>query len=274
MAIVMMGKKYFKVLTIAGSDSCGGAGIQADLKTFSALGCYGMSVVTAITAQNTLGVSSVHAIPGRLIEDQLAAVFDDMGVDAVKIGMLYTAECVETVARQLKKYAAKNIVLDPVMISQSGKRLLRKGAVESFKALLMPMATVLTPNLPEASMFLNCRIITLEDMREAAGRLASCGAGNILLKGGHLVNGDCTDFLYICAEDRFVELKAERIATQNNHGTGCTLSSAIAAYLARGLALEPAVRQAKAYLTRAIQAGAEYQMGRGHGPVHHFHEFW
>ncbi len=269
-----MKKKYHKVLTIAGSDSSGGAGIQADIKTFSALGCYGMSVVTALTAQNTRGVTSVHAVPAAFVEDQLEAVFNDLGADAVKIGMLYSVDVVETVARQLMKHSAKNIVLDPVMSAQSGDRLLQDKAIGAVKDLLMPLATVVTPNVPEASVFLNRPIYTWEDMREAAIQLASCGAGSILLKGGHLDGSDSTDAFYLCREDRFIVLEAERIATRNNHGTGCTFSSAIASFLARGIPLEKAVKQAKEYLTKAIGAGAEFEIGSGNGPVHHFYEFW
>jgi hydroxymethylpyrimidine/phosphomethylpyrimidine kinase len=269
-----MKKKYNRVLTIAGSDSSGGAGIQADLKTFSALGCSGMSVITALTAQNTKGVTSVHAVPAAFVEDQLEAVLSDMGADAVKIGMVYSAEVIEAVARQLRKHSAKNVVLDPVMAAQSGDRLLLDEAIEAMKELLMPLATVLTPNLPEASAFLDCRIRTPENMRQAARGLAPYGAKSILLKGGHLDDVDSADLFYVCPEDRFVVLKGERIDTRNDHGTGCTLSSAIASYLARGLPLEKAVRKAKEYLTKAIRAGAEYEIGKGHGPVHHFHEFW
>lgn len=269
-----MGKEYYRVLTVAGSDSSGGAGIQADLKTISALGCYGMSVVTALTAQNTRGVVSVHAVPAAFVEDQLEAVLSDMGVDAVKIGMLYSFDVIETVARQLKKYSVKNIVLDPVMASQSGDRLLKDKAIEGIKDLLVPLATVFTPNLPEASEFVGYRIRTQGDMQKAAIQLASCGAGSILVKGGHLNGDHSTDLLYICREDRFIVLKAEHIITRNNHGTGCTLSSAIASYLARGLSLQKAVKKAKEYITEAIRAGAEFAIGGGHGPVHHFHNFW
>jgi hydroxymethylpyrimidine/phosphomethylpyrimidine kinase len=267
-------KKYFKVLTIAGSDSSGGAGVQADMKTFSALGCYGMSVVTALTAQNTSGVTSVHAVSAAFVGDQLEAVFSDMGADAVKIGMLYSVDVVETVAGQLKKHAAKNVVLDPVMSAQSGDRLLQDEAIAAVKDLLMPLATVVTPNVPEAAVFLNRQIHSFEDMKEAAIQLASCGAESILLKGGHLDGSDSTDTLYLCRQGRFIVLKAERISTRNNHGTGCTFSSAIASFLARDFPLENAVKQAKTYLTKAIRAGAEFEIGSGHGPVHHFHEFW
>lgn len=266
--------KYYKLLTIAGSDSSGGAGIQADLKTFAALGCYGMSVITAITAQNTRGVRSVHAPPPAFVEEQLAAVLEDIGADAIKIGMLYSVEVIETVARQLKKYPANKIVLDPVMLAQSGDSLIQEEAIDAVKSLLMPLSEVVTPNLPEASIFVNGEIHTPEDMRNAARKLASCGTRNILLKGGHLEGGDSTDLLYLCREDRFMEFKAKRIPTRNNHGTGCTLSSAIASYLAKGFSIEESVRHAKEYVTGAIQAGVGYETGGGCGPLHHFYKLW
>ncbi len=266
--------KYCKVLTIAGSDSCGGAGIQADLKTFSALGCYGMSVITAITAQNTNCVSSVHGVPSDFVTDQLTAVLSDIDADAVKIGMLYSVEVIESVARQLREYSVKNIVLDPVMVAQSGGSLLQDEALDAVKNLLMPLAAVVTPNIPEASVLVNHDIDSPEDMRKATLRLASCGAGSILLKGGHLTGEECNDLLYICSENRFVEFKAERISTRNNHGTGCTLSSAIASYLAKGFSTEKSVKYAKEYVLGAIRAGREYETGSGHGPLHHFYKFW
>lgn len=268
-------KKYRKVLTIAGSDSSGGAGIQADLKTFSALGCYGMSVITALTAQNTRGVTGIHALPPDFVEKQMDAVFSDIGADAVKIGMLYSKGLVETVARSLTKYHAENIVLDPVMVAQSKDKLLQdEDMVEAIKEHLMPLTTVFTPNLPEASILLNRRIRNLEEMHQAARELASYGSRNILLKGGHVDGDDTSDLLFINNEDRFIVLEGKRIATKNNHGTGCTLSSAIASFLARGYPIEKAARSAKRYITGAIRAGAEYEIGNGHGPVHHFYEFW
>lgn len=270
-----MTKRYYQVLTVAGSDSGGGAGIQADLKTFSALACYGMSVITALTAQNTKGVTAIHAVPPSFVEEQLEAVFDDMGADAVKIGMLYSAKVIKIVARQLKKYHAKNIVLDPVMIAQSGDKLLEDDAVEAIKEYLMPMATVLTPNIPEASVLLDHRIRSLEDMRQAALELTPYGSKSIIIKGAHLGDGNaCTDLLFIGAENRFVTLKGECIATRNNHGTGCTFSSAIAAFLAKGFYVQDAARLAKGYISDAILAGAEYKIGKGHGPVHHHYKFW
>lgn len=266
--------KFKKVLTIAGSDSSGGAGIQADLKTFSALGCYGMSVVTALTAQNTQGIFSVHAVPPAFVEDQLEAVLKDLETDAVKIGMLYSTEIIEAVARQLKKYSPENIVLDPVIVAQSGDSLLKNDAVDALKELLIPLSTVVTPNIPEAQVMLNRQINNIADMHGAARELRSFGSGSILLKGGHLEGDESTDLLYICRADQFVIYKARRIKTRNNHGTGCTLSSAIAAYLAKGLSLDESVRRAKDYITGAIEAGSEYKTGEGHGPLHHFYQLW
>ena len=267
-------KTYIKVLTIAGSDSGGGAGIQADLKTMSAIGCYGMSVITALTAQNTLGVTGIYPIPPAFAAEQMAAVFTDMGTDAVKIGMLYSAELIEIVATELKKYGAQKIVLDPVMMAQSGDKLLQDDAVEAIKEHLMPLADVTTPNLPEAEVLTGTELKNPEDIRAAARTLAGCGSKSILIKGGHLEENDSTDLLYLAAEDRFVEFTAERVESRNNHGTGCTLSSAIASYMAKGNEIEAAVRKAKTFITEAIRAGAGYQLGQGHGPVHHFNQFW
>ena len=267
-------RKYHKVLTIAGSDSGGGAGIQADLKTISAIGCYGMSVITALTAQNTRGVAGIHAVPSSFAAEQMAAVFSDIGADAVKIGMLYSAELIEVVAEQLKKYGAENIVLDPVMVAQSGDKLLQDDAIQAIKDHLMPLADVLTPNIPEARVLLDHDILGFEDMRAAAKSLAANGSRSILVKGGHLKENKSTDLLYIAAENRFLVLDADRIESRNNHGTGCTLSSAIASYMAKGNGIEAAVRKAKTYIQNAIRAGAGYTIGKGHGPVHHFFEFW
>ena len=267
-------RKYHKVLTIAGSDSGGGAGIQADLKTMSALGCYGMSVITALTAQNTRGVTAIHAVPPSFVAEQIDAVFSDIGVDAVKIGMLYSAELIEVIAAQLIKYGAQKIILDPVMVAQSGDKLLQDDAIQAIKDHLMPLAEVVTPNIPEAEVLTEHRIHGFADMQTAARSLARCGSRSILIKGGHLDENDSTDLLYLTGEDRFVRLEARRIASRNNHGTGCTLSSAIAGYRARGSDVEEAVRKAKIYIQQAIRAGAEYTIGHGHGPVHHFFDFW
>jgi hydroxymethylpyrimidine/phosphomethylpyrimidine kinase len=267
-------RRYRRVLTVAGSDSGGGAGIQADLKTFAALGCYGMSVVTALTAQNTCGVTGIHAVPADFVQTQLDAVLTDIGADAVKLGMLFSADIVETVARCLEAYRPPHVVLDPVMVAQSGDRLLREDAIEAIRSRLLPLATVVTPNLPEAEVLSGTVIAGPEKAHGAARILADAGARAVLVKGGHAGGDLASDLLYLPREDRFERLDSPRVETTSNHGTGCTLSSAIAAYLAAGKGLTAAVRAAKAYLTEAIRTGAAYRLGRGHGPVHHLHRFW
>lgn len=267
-------KTYRRVLTIAGSDSGGGAGIQADLKTFAANGCYGMSVITALTAQNTQGVTGIHAVPVDFVARQLDAVLSDIGADAVKIGMLFSPELIEMVARKLGEYQVARIVLDPVMVAQSGDKLLRDDAVEALKIHLIPLAEILTPNLPEASVLLGRKMSRLDEMPDAAIELAKLGCRNVLVKGGHLEGEDSDDYLYQGEEQRIVRLPGARLETRNNHGTGCTLSSAIAASLAKGEGVEVAVRHAKEYITEAIRAGADYRIGHGHGPVHHFWKYW
>jgi hydroxymethylpyrimidine/phosphomethylpyrimidine kinase len=267
-------RRYTRVLTIAGSDSGGGAGIQADLKTFSALGCYGMSVVTALTAQNTTGVTGIHAVPPDFVVQQMAAVFSDIGTDAVKIGMLYSAELIQAVSDGLRRHEASNIVLDPVMVAQSGDKLLQDAAITALKNHLLPLATVLTPNLPEAAVLLGQEVKGLDDMQEATKNLAAFGSRSVLLKGGHAQGDDSSDVLYIAEDDLCVVLGDRRIRTANTHGTGCTLSSAIAAYLAKGEAIAPAIRKAKTYIGEAIRAGAPYRLGHGSAPVHHFFSFW
>lgn len=267
-------KTYRRALTIAGSDSGGGAGIQADLKTFAANGCYGMSVITALTAQNTQGVSAIHAAPVEFVAQQLDAVLSDLGADAVKIGMLFSPELIETVARKLKEYRVSRIVLDPVMVAQSGDKLLRDDAVDALKTHLIPLAEIVTPNLPEAETLLGRKISGAEEMPAAAEDLMRFGCRNALVKGGHLEGAASDDCLYLGGEKRLVRLPGARIATRNNHGTGCTLSSAIAAFLAQGDGMEEAVRKAKEYVAEAIRAGAAYRIGRGHGPVHHFWRLW
>nr|VFK17001.1 MAG: hydroxymethylpyrimidine/phosphomethylpyrimidine kinase [Candidatus Kentron sp. LFY] len=267
-------RSYHKVLTIAGSDSGGGAGIQADLKTISAIGCYGMSVITALTAQNTQGVMGVHAVPPAFVADQISAVFTDIGADAIKIGMLYSAELIETIATRLQAHGADNIVLDPVMVAQSGDRLVQDDAMDAMKKYLMPLARVVTPNIPEAELLIDDRLEGFDAICRGAAKLAGYGSPNILIKGGHARGNDSTDFLYLASEERIKPLKGERIDTRNNHGTGCTLSSAIAAYIARGHDVEAAVENAKSYIEHAIRAGARYTIGQGHGPVHHFFQYW
>jgi hydroxymethylpyrimidine/phosphomethylpyrimidine kinase len=263
-------KNYHRVLTIAGSDSGGGAGIQADIKTISARGCYAMSVITALTAQNTVGVNSIHPVPVDFVEEQLDAVLSDIGTDAVKIGMLFSPELIARVSEKLKKYNVSNIVLDPVMVAQSGDRLIEDDAVEALKTLLVPLASLITPNLPEASVMLDRQISSRDDLEQAAVDLAALGCENVLIKGGHLENEDSDDLLYLGRQDRTVTFATARIKTRNNHGTGCTLSSAIASGLARGLNMEEAVAAAKKYITGAIESGSAFRIGRGHGPVDHF----
>lgn len=270
----MTQKIYHRVLTIAGSDSGGGAGIQADLKTIAANGCYGLSVITALTAQNTLGVYGIHPVPLDFVTAQMDAVLSDIGADAVKIGMLFSPELIRTVAQGLVRHGVRTIVLDPVMIAQSGDRLLQDEAIDALKTELIPLATIITPNTPEASALLGREIATAEAVSEAARELMTLGCANVLIKGGHLESGDSDDCLYLGAEDRAVILRGKRIPTRNNHGTGCTLSSAIASGLAKGQTVETAVRQAKDYITQAIEGGAEYILGQGHGPVHHFFRFF
>jgi hydroxymethylpyrimidine/phosphomethylpyrimidine kinase len=266
-------KKYNRVLTIAGSDSGGGAGIQADLKTIGANGCYGMSVITALTAQNTVGVRGIFGVPIDFVQLQLEAVLADIGTDAVKIGMLFSPELIATVALQLQRFKVTNIVLDPVMIAQSGDKLLQDEAIEALKTSLIPMAALITPNLPEASVLLGREITARNMVGDAARELCRLGCTNVLIKGGHLGGEESDDCLYLAEKDELIFLPAKRIETGNNHGTGCTLSSAIAANIARGCDVVNAVRRAKEYITGAISAGADYSLGQGHGPVHHFYQF-
>jgi hydroxymethylpyrimidine/phosphomethylpyrimidine kinase len=260
-------------VTIAGSDSGGGAGIQADLKTFSALGVYGASVITALTAQNTLGVQGIHDVPPPFIAQQIASVFSDLTVAAVKIGMLSQPAVIETVAAGLARHNARNVVLDPVMIATSGDRLLAPAAVETLKTVLIPRAILVTPNLPEAAALLDEPAAEDEPtMRAQAERLLKLGAQAVLIKGGHAGGPESVDILVSAAGvERFA---SPRLATRNTHGTGCTLSSAVAAGLAKGDPLRVAVAGAKTYLNAALQAASRLQIGSGHGPVHHFHGWW
>ena len=267
-------RTYHRALTIAGSDSGGGAGIQADLKTFAANGCYGLSVITALTAQNTMGVSGIHPVPVEFVRQQLRAVLGDIGADAVKVGMLFSVSLIETVAAALAEFAIAPVVVDPVMVAQSGDRLLEADAIDTIKTQLLSLATVITPNLPEAQVLLGRTISGQDELYEAARDLAQFGCRAVLVKAGHLDGAASTDILYLADAKRFVTLEGERIDTRNNHGTGCTLSSAIAAGLAQGLDLEAAARSAKTYIQRALQAGSTYRIGQGHGPVHHFYAFW
>ena len=257
-------------LTIAGSDSGGGAGIQADLKTFSALGVYGASVITALTAQNTREVRAIHDAPPAFIAQQIDAVFDDIRIDAVKIGMLSRPEVIETVAAGLERHGVTRLVLDPVMVAKSGDRLLCAEAESALRERLLPMATLVTPNLPEAAVLLGEDPIADEAaMASACERLLALGPKWVLLKGGHLEGPESTDLLM--GEHTTRRFTAPRIVTKNTHGTGCTLSSAIAAGLAQGLDVIEATARAKDYVTAALKAADQLTVGAGHGPVHHFH---
>jgi hydroxymethylpyrimidine/phosphomethylpyrimidine kinase len=260
------------VLSIAGSDPSGGAGIQADLKTFSALGAYGMAVITALTAQNTQGVRSFQTVDPAFVAEQIDAIFADVQVDAVKIGMVATAEIATAIADRLRHHGARNVVLDPVMVAKSGHHLLQADAVAALRDTLVPLAQLMTPNLPEAGVLLGGpEPASFAEMQPTVRALHRLGPEWVLLKGGHLSGAVSTDLLF--DGTTVSELPARRIATQNTHGTGCTLSSAIAALLPRFDTVE-AARRAKAYLTDAIAASTQLSVGHGHGPVHHFHAIW
>jgi hydroxymethylpyrimidine/phosphomethylpyrimidine kinase len=266
-------------LTIAGSDSSGGAGIQADLKTFAALGVYGASVITALTAQNTRGVTGIHLVPPGFVTAQMDAVFSDLEVKAVKIGMVAQLATIEVIAAGLKGWSpgvadsTGHVVLDPVMVASSGDRLLAADAVEALRTKLIPRASLITPNLPEAAALLDEPVAVSEAEIERQGRrLLSMGCGAVLIKGGHGEGSESID--YLVAASGSVALSAPRIATKNTHGTGCSLSSAIAALLAKGEAMETAVRNAKAFISAAIAAADRFSVGHGRGPIHHFHRFY
>ena len=316
----MQRKHYTRVLTIAGSDSGGGAGVQADIKTISALGCYAASAITAVTVQNTMGVSDVHPIPADIVEGQIRAVLDDIGADAVKIGMLQSREITQRIAAVLGEYPIRNIVLDPVMVSTSGHRLIEPEAVEALVSCLMPLARVITPNIPEAEILLGGkRLSDQASLSEAAVELSRLTGASVLLKAGHLApepdgaesgagcraesEADCraeseclsgaesgaksgaesraksgadsgamvlTDYFYDAERGELIDLPSQAVQTVNTHGTGCTMSSAFAAHLAKGCSLQDAARGAKAYIAGAIADGAAYEIGHGHGPVNHF----
>jgi hydroxymethylpyrimidine/phosphomethylpyrimidine kinase len=270
----MQNQQLYKVLTIAGFDGSGGAGIQADLKTFSALGCYAATALTALPIQNTMGVKSVYEIETICLEEQIKAILEDISMNAIKIGMLHRQEIIESVVTLLKHYRATNIVLDPVMVAKSGDRLLKPQAILTMKKSLLLITTVLTPNLLEASELLERKIQDKNQMEKAALELIQMGPKAVVLKGGHL-NGDCDDCL--CLNSKKPEIywfSSQRIQARNTHGTGCTFSAAIAAFLARGFTIFDSVKQAKEYLTEALNAGKELQIGKGNGPVHHFYHFW
>lgn len=263
-------KKYNRVLTIAGSDSGGGAGIQADIKAISAMGCYAASAITAITVQNTLGVQAVHPVPLDILEGQIDAVLSDIGADAIKIGMLHSAEVVNLVADMIGKYEIRNVVLDPVMVSTSGHRLIEENAVEVIMRRLMPLARVITPNIPEAEIIAGCSISGEDVFDEIARKLSGNTGVSVLLKAGHLSGDSLADYFYNAEDGTMTKLPSKRVHTRNTHGTGCTLSSAFAAALAKGEDLTAAAISAKKYIEQAIISGADYEIGGGHGPVNHF----
>lgn len=259
--------RYARVLSIAGSDSGGGAGIQADLKTASALGCFGMTAITAITAQNTVGVRAIQALPPELLAQQIDAVVEDIGVDAVKIGMLHDPAVVQVVAQAIRRHGFTRVVLDPVMVANSGDRLIADDTVAVLVQELFPLATVITPNLDEAAWLLGHPITSSDQLQSAAGELRAMGAPAVLVKGGHLPGPIVADLLV--TPERSWRWEDERIATRNTHGTGCTLSTAIACHLALGQTLPEAVEEARRYVRQAMQSGADMALGQGHGPLDH-----
>ena len=271
-------KRYNTALTIAGSDPSGGAGLQADLKTFSALGVYGASAVVAVVDENTVGVYGVHPIPESFVAGQIRSVLGDIGADAVKIGMLHSSDLIRTVLSTLREYPdVRRIVLDPVMVATSGDPLLQPEAIATLRDELMPYCAVITPNLPEASLLLGETIDRQDQLEDAARALSRMAGGSVsvMLKAGHLEGADTlVDIFYNAESDTCLRLPSPKLATPNTHGTGCTLSSAIAAWLARGASLDEAARRGKDYIAAAVTAGADYQIGHGHGPVHHFHQWW
>ncbi len=265
-------KTYKRIVTIAGSDSSGGAGIQADLKTFAACGCYGMSVITAVTAQDTRGVKVIHPVPAAVIEAQIRAVLDDIGADGIKIGMLHSKEAVERVAAVLEGYAGIPIVLDPVMTATSGDPLIREETAATMTTRLFPLLRLVTPNIPEAEVLMGTAIGV--DLAAAARILAEKFSCSVLMKAGHCDDEILVDMLYDRDADSVTAFKHKRIDTCNTHGTGCVLSSAVISFLAKGLSLADAAGRAEEYLHRALVAGSLYKIGKGRGPVHHFHPYW
>ncbi|HPX58912.1 MAG TPA: bifunctional hydroxymethylpyrimidine kinase/phosphomethylpyrimidine kinase [Bacteroidales bacterium] len=262
-------KTYPVVVSIAGSDSGGGAGIQADLKTISALGAYAATIITAITAQNTLGVRAIQSVSGDVFRQQLSAVMEDFEIAAVKIGMLHSVEIVEILVEVLQKYKPNYVVIDPVMVATSGDSLIEDATIESMKTKLFPLATIITPNLKEASILLQRPIKNVEQMKEAANELLMYGNQSVLIKGGHLEQDDIIDVLKLKTENQIYTFEAKWIASKNLHGTGCTLSSAIATYLALGNTVIEAVNLAKQYVYQAILHGKDITIGHGHGPLNH-----
>jgi hydroxymethylpyrimidine/phosphomethylpyrimidine kinase len=260
-------------LTIAGSDSSGGAGIQADLKTFAALGVYGASAITALTAQNTRGVNGINLVPAAFVRAQIDAVFGDLEIGAVKIGMVAQLASIDAIVDALKRWSPKHVVLDPVMVATSGDRLLAAEAVDALRTRLIPLASIVTPNLPEAAALLDEPVaVEAAEIERQGQRLLALGCPAVLIKGGHGEGSESID--YLVRDGRTLALPAPRIATRNTHGTGCSLSSAIAAELAKGAELEAAVRNAKIFVSAAIASADRFAVGHGHGPIHHFHRFY
>ena len=267
-------KKYRIALSIAGSDPSGGAGIQADLKTFSACGCYGATAIVAVVDENTVGVTGVHPVPVSFVTGQIKSVLDDIGADAIKIGMLHSSELIVAVRDTLSKYKIRNIVFDPVMVATSGDKLLQDEAITTLKNELIPFVRVITPNIPEAEILLGKKIATQEDLPLVVKSLSVGGTVSVLLKAGHLSNEELTDVFYNAETDEIIKLSSKRVHTKNTHGTGCTFSSAITAFLAHDKPLNESIRLAKEYINQTIVTGAAYEIGKGHGPVHHFFHFW
>lgn len=261
--------QYISVLTIAGSDSGGGAGIQADLKTFSALGCYGTSAITAITVQNTLGIKAIHQIPPEIVKAQIKAVMDDIKPTAIKIGMIYSPELARTIALTLKDYPEVPIIFDPVMVSTSGYRLIESDTIAIFQQELFPLASLITPNLDEAEILAKMKIQTVDDMKQAASRISNSKCKAVLVKGGHMKGPNLVD-VYLDNKGHYQIFKSVAIQTPNTHGTGCTLSAAIAAFVALGDELPKAIEKAKQYVAQAIVTGQDVKTGEGKGPLNHF----
>ncbi|MFV0289437.1 MAG: bifunctional hydroxymethylpyrimidine kinase/phosphomethylpyrimidine kinase [Mangrovibacterium sp.] len=265
-------KTYYRVLSIAGSDPSGGAGIQADIKSISACGCFATTAITAIVNENTVGVYGVHPIPLDFVQGQIKSVLDDIGTDAIKIGMLHSSELIRAVKASLLQYEVPNIVLDPVMVATSGDALLLPEAIATLKNELIPMSRLITPNIPEAEILSGEKIHNLKDMHRVAQKLGEKCRVSVLLKGGHQQTAQINDVFFNREEQEVIQLESNYINTKNKHGTGCSLSSALASFLARGKDLNSAVRSAKHYIDRSIESGAAYQIGKGNGPVNHFWE--
>lgn len=265
--------RYYTALTIAGSDSCGGAGIQADIKTMSALGVYAASAITAITVQNTKGVYGIQNVEPEIVKGQIEAVMEDIHPDAIKIGMVNDCDTIRAIAETLKKYqeSFQHLVIDPVMVSTSGCRLMQEDALDVFITELLPLATLLTPNIPEAEILANRKIENVEDIKAAAAAISKLGCRYVLIKGGHFDGEEKIDHLFEGGKQK-TSYRGISVNTRNTHGTGCTLSSAITSYLAREMDMNTAIAMAKTYLSGAILAGKDIKIGEGHGPVNHFYE--